>query len=45
MKVRIPINLRPLVPAVLLAAAGALGGSAVVAPATACAAPSWDIGS
>jgi hypothetical protein len=45
MKVTTPINLRLIVPAVLLAATGALGGSAVVTPATACAAPSWDIGS
>lgn len=45
MTVTVPTKLRLLVPAVLLTATGTIGGSAVVAPATACAAPSWDIGS
>jgi hypothetical protein len=39
------LHLRRIVPAALLAATAALGGSAIVDPATACAAPAeWDIG-
>jgi hypothetical protein len=45
MKVTLPGMLRRLLPPALLAATAALGGSAFVDPATACAAPSWDIGS
>lgn len=41
----IPLYLRRLVPAALLAAAATVGGSAIGEPATACAVPGeWDIG-
>jgi hypothetical protein len=45
MRPTIPTHLRLALPAALLAAAAALGGSAVGDPAIACAAPrEWDIG-
>lgn len=46
MKIIDPSHLRRLLPAVLLAAAATLGGSALGEPATACAVPDaeWDIG-
>lgn len=41
----VPVRWRRLVPAALIVAAGALGGSAIAEPASACAAPrEWDIG-
>jgi len=45
MTFNIPAHPGRLAATALLAATFAVGGSAVVAPATACAAPNWDIGS
>ena len=44
MKLINPAHLRRLAPTVLLAATVTLAGSAVGEPATACAAPEWDVG-